>query len=107
MNPETAQQSRNDAMARVESNANAEWKAFMLDLVKDFAADHDEFTADQIYDQYDMMDDAPATHEPRAFGPVMMRAEKSGYIKKTNRFKPSLRSHATPRRVWASCLRAA
>lgn len=99
-----AEYERDEAIGRVENNANEAWKVFMLDLVRQHATTNERFTADKVYDRYETIPGAPTTHEPRAFGAVIRRAVTAGYIKKTGRFLPSTRSHCTPRQEWESCI---
>ena len=46
----------------------------------------------------------PTTHENRAFGPLMLQAQREGICQPTGRFEASRRRvlHASPRRVWQS-----
>ena len=96
------------AMGQVEDNANEIWLEYMLDRLWEIALTRRSFTADDIYDRYQDMDgDKPTTHEPRAMGPVFLRAAKLGYCEKA--FVPAVPSrrrslHASPRTVWTSLI---
>lgn len=45
------------------------------------------------------------TREDRALGPVFQRAARKGWIVKTDRVRPSVRSHLSGKPVWRSLLR--
>ncbi|MET3995016.1 hypothetical protein ABID65_006682 [Bradyrhizobium sp. S3.9.2] len=103
-----ANAAKKTAMDQVEANASAAWSSLMLDLVFETCVNREQFTADDVIDRYDAIsDDKPVTHEPRAFGPVMMRAAKLGWCRKANVAPlPSRRRslHASPRAVWESLI---
>lgn len=103
-----ANDAKKEAMARVEAHASAAWSSLMLDLVFETCVSREQFTADDVIDRYDALPgNKPATHEPRAFGPVMMRAAKLGWCCKANVAPlPSRRRslHASPRAVWGSLI---
>lgn len=93
---------KEEAMARVEANADPEWLIAALDAVRQAAIAYPAFIADDIWK---FLDTIPAfTHDGRALGPVMVRAAKRGYIEKTDTYLPSYRRHKTPQRVWRSLL---
>lgn len=72
---------RSEAIARVDSNADPEWKARAAGAVADVCERYDEFTADTIW----LYLDQPPT--PAALGPVMLRAARAGLCEKTGRMK--------------------
>jgi len=59
------------------------------------------FTTDDVLK---LMDKAVTTHEPKAWGAVMLRAAKIGWCETTDRYGPSDKtsSHRRPKRVWRS-----
>jgi hypothetical protein len=103
-----ANDAKQEAMQRVEDNANAAWNTLMLELAHQTCLERRWFTSDDVTDRYTAIDgDKPTTHEPRALGPVMLRAAKLGYCRKANVAPlPSRRRslHASPRAVWNSLI---
>ena len=95
---------KESGMSRSEAGALPEWSYLMLELVERTARKRRFFTSDDVFDLYYERSGAPTTHDSRAFGPVMMRAAKSGLCRKTDRVVPSRRKslHASPRSIWES-----
>ncbi len=87
------------AQSKVEQNAGEVWKKYCVSLIKEIALINNKFTSDTV-----MIAMKEHPHDPRALGPAMKAAQKIGYIRPTNEYKPSLRRHATPIRVWESLL---
>ena len=87
------------AQSSVLGNAASEWVEYCLDLIRNIARMNDRFTSDTV-----MLAMTRKPHDPRALGPVMKMAQKKGYIRPTDEYRPSVRRHATPLRVWQSCL---
>jgi hypothetical protein len=87
------------AQQRVASKASEEWKSYCLSLIKNIATLNQRFTSDLV-----MLAMTEKPHDPRALGPLMKLAQKSGYIRPTNEYRPSVRRHATPLRVWESLI---
>lgn len=98
-----ALQSRDEGMDRVDANADSEWKDVALVTVYACASIHRTFTADDVWL---WIPEHVYTHEPRALGPVMVRAVKEGWIRASDSFQPSKREsrHACPLRVWVSLI---
>jgi hypothetical protein len=94
-------------MQQSEDNADEAWSRLMLQLVERVCRLFDQFNADDVFDMYDKEPSPPRTHDPRAFGPVMMRAAKLGWCERTNTVTQSRRksSHARPLTNWRSLLR--
>jgi hypothetical protein len=98
---------KKEAMDRVEANADKEWSDLMLKLVRFTCLEEVSFTTDEPIDRYEAIDgDKPVTHDKRAMGPVMTRAAKAGYCRKTDRVRPSRRKnlHASPIAIWESLI---
>ncbi|MBO4228157.1 hypothetical protein [Bradyrhizobium neotropicale] len=95
-------------MDQVEANTRAEWLELMLELVRLTCLAHARFTMDDPMDRHLAIEgNKPWTHEPRAMGPVMLRAAKLGWCRKANVASvPSRRRslHASPRAVWESLI---
>lgn len=99
-----ADKAKREAMTRVEQHADTDWKTYALETVKRVAQQFAEFTTDAVLEQ---MQNAPVwTHELRALGPVMMSAQRAGYITRTDKTTPTKRvsRHHTEIRVWKSNL---
>lgn len=95
---------RNEAMARVEENANEAWKEAAKRALYRAACELPTLTSDDVMDR---MDGVASTHELRAMGPIMLAGAKRGWIAKANcAAVPSRRAslHASPRTVWRSLL---
>ena len=87
------------AQAKVESGASGQWKDYCLSLIQNIAMVNQRFTSDVV-----MLAMTEKPHDPRALGPLMKKAQKNGYIRPTNEYRPSVRRHATPLRVWESLI---
>ena len=103
-NPPTAERAKREAVARVEANANSEWKRRVDSVIRELAAQRHEFTTDDVWER--LSDYQESTHERRALGSMMTKAARDGVIVATERYVPSTRreSHANPKRVWRGCL---
>lgn len=94
---------RDEAIARVEENAEPVWKKAATMAIRSLAVELDEFTTDDVWEWlYSMAIEAP--HEPRALGAMMLQASRDGLISPTDRVRKSARPvcHANPKRVWRS-----
>ena len=92
-----------DALERVEGNADARWKDACVDTIHRLALEREDFTTDDVWEA---MDPEARTHERRAMGAMMRRAADRGWIRPTTLYKPTARpeAHGRPVRVWASRL---
>ena len=97
----TAERDRDEAMLRVEERANPEWLAAARMALIRCATLNPTFIADEVWAY---IPEGLTTHDTRALGPVIKRAQTQGYITKTEDFQPSERRHATPQRVWRSLI---
>lgn len=98
-------EARNEAMSRVERNAEEPWKQACRDAIRQIALDKAEFTTDDVW-EYLSDNDVELPHEVRAMGPLMSSAAKQGWIVATDRYRNSTRvaCHARPVRIWASLI---
>lgn len=89
---------RDEALARVELNADARWFHRATRFIRWLKAGV-EFTADDVW--YSLGDEE-TTHEPRALGAVIRAAAKANLIRKTGAYRPSTRPacHSRPVAVW-------
>lgn len=96
-------EARDEAIERVDGNADPDWKDAAYDAALRVATRSDRLTSDDVWDELVKGPDV-ATHEPRAMGPVMLRLRKDGVIHPTDIFvkSSSPRGHGHPARVWES-----
>ncbi len=92
---------RDEALTRVDENANAQWKQTCTNVVLLLARTRLTFTADDVWFYLEKHHDV-STHEPRALGAVLNQLSKAGRIHPTGGYAPSVRRHAAPIRVWAA-----
>lgn len=101
-----ARRARDEGMSCVEAGASIGWGDLMYELVLEVARSKVRFTSDDVFDLADKRGTS-ATHDLRAFGPVMMRAARERVCAKANIAPiPSRRVslHASPRAVWDSLI---
>lgn len=93
-----------EAISQIDQSANKDWKDVALFAVRVVAEALPEFTTDVVVS---VMPDGVEVHDNRAWGPVMRRAARLGYIRKTDRVSTTRRpsNHARPLAVWESLLR--
>jgi hypothetical protein len=100
-------QLRDDAIARVEANADPAWKALAYDAVIEVARTHVTFTTDEVWFVLAERNVRPP-HEPRAMGAVMQRAKREKVVRATPEFRETTRpqAHCAPVRVWESLVKS-
>ena len=93
---------RDEAIDRVEENADQEWMNDAMDIVRFIVNRYKYFSTDDIWH----MLKEPTTHDNRAMGAVMRKAQAEGWIEPTDRVVKSTRPvcHSRPIRVWRSKL---
>lgn len=86
---------RDSALAQVDEHASEDWKRIARAGLWARIRQGGEFTTDDL--------DVPVPREPRAWGPVILAAQKAGLIRNTGRVRQSrqARCHARPKAVWA------
>lgn len=101
----TAIELRDESLEQVEENANAEWTALAIQIIKELAATKATITSDDVWKELKNYPDVQ-THQPSAMGAMFRRAFSLQLICTTDRFVQSKRpsSHARPIRVWESKL---
>lgn len=101
----TATQLRDEALDQVEDNANAEWFATALQVIKDLAERAEKLTSDDVWEELKNYPQVQ-THQPSAMGAIFRRAFNLELIVATDNFVSSKRpsSHSRPIRVWKSKL---
>lgn len=95
---------RDEAIDRVEENADQEWFKLAVWKTRAIAKSCSTFTSDDVWSWMDIFD--YSTHDNRAMGAVMRRAQAEGWIEPTDRVVKSTRPvcHSRPIRVWRSRL---
>ena len=90
---------RDRSIQQVDEHAELEWKAAAEEAVRAAARELHRFVADDVWKR---IPDDVRPHEPRALGPVMLRAQREGVIEPTGDFRLTERvsSHRRPLRVW-------
>jgi len=93
-----ARAARDEAMDRVNENADPEWKDLATTTVLRVAVAYAEFTTDDVWEV--LGDEKP--HEPRALGPIMALLSRRNIIRKTGGMRESKRpeAHMNPKAVW-------
>lgn len=101
-----ARTARDEAMQRVDENANPGWKAFTYELIVEVARSSVEFTTDDVERLRFGRGGGPSTQEPRAMGPLMLKAARSGICEKTGRLRESVQAsnHGRPMQLWRSLI---
>ena len=99
----TATQLRDEALNQVEDNANAEWFATALQVIKNLALKAEKLTSDDVWEELKNYPQVK-THQPSAMGAIFRRAFNLELIVATDTFVSSKRpsSHSRPIRVWES-----
>lgn len=102
-----ARQAKADAIAQVEAHANPDWSQRAYRAVCQVAANRQQLTPDAVIGLLKHQGDWPP-REPRALGPVMLRAVKAGVIRKTDRMVNSAlpERHCRPVPVYLSLIYA-
>jgi hypothetical protein len=97
-----ARAARDAAVTAVDAHAEPEWKELALEAVRRTCEALPEFICDDIWE----VGQLPSAREDRALGAVMRRAAREGLCVRTDRTRPSVRSHLSPKPVWRSLLYA-
>lgn len=93
-----AQVERDNALGQVDRAADPEWRDDAYDAVVRTARALPEFISDDVWTTGGLT----STKEDRALGPVMVRIARDGIAEKTDRVRPSVRSHLSGKPVWRS-----
>jgi hypothetical protein len=97
---EDARRARDEALEQVEEHAEPDWKTLALDAVRRTCEARATFIADDVW----TVGGLTSTREDRALGPVFLKAARNGWCVKTDRVRPSVRSHLSGKPVWLSLL---
>jgi len=88
-----------DAIRAVSEAADPAWCIAALEAVRLTCVRHREFISDDVWDS-----GLDSTREDRALGPIMLEAKRLGYCCKTDRTRPSRRSHGSGKPIWVSLI---
>jgi hypothetical protein len=92
-----AQAELRTALRRLDTHVDRAWLEQAHAALERCAMARKDFISDDVWDF-----DLPRTQEDRALGPVFLRAKRAGIITKTDRVRPSVRSHLSGKPVWIS-----
>jgi hypothetical protein len=97
---------RDEALERVERNADDEWKQAAIDAVRWLAQRRTAFTTDAVWHVMRRDYQDAHTHEPRALGATMRKAAGLGLVEPTDEHRLSTNPdcHRRPKRVWRSLI---
>lgn len=100
-----ARAARDDAVERVDTHAEVEWKAAAAEAIEYVARRRPELTTDAVWYLLDHAGIAEP-HERRALGPRMQAAARAGWIEPTDRRRNSIRAacHTRELRIWRSLI---
>jgi len=100
---ENGDSGRDRGMSRVHEAADEEWKNEALLAIWTAASQQQSITVDSAHL---VIRPDVTTRDERAWGPMMVKARKEGWIEPTENFVKSERPscHSTPRRVWMSLI---
>ena len=96
-----ARRQRDAALEQVQRNADPAWCDRALEVIRQVCEERADWHSDVLW-EFGL--DEPA--EARALGPVIQRAARLGWCSRTDRVRPSVRSHLSPKAVWKSNLYA-
>jgi hypothetical protein len=97
---EQALAARDEALEQVERHAVEGWNDLALDAIHRTCKERAEFHSDDVWE----IGQLPRTREDRALGPQMRKAARLGWCVKTDRVRPSVRSHLSGKPVWTSMI---
>jgi len=95
-----AGQARDVALDRVEQASEPDWEGKAFVAVRKTAEAFREFISDDVWSHTGL----EKPREGRALGPVFLHAVRAGWIRKTDRVRPSVRSHLSGKPVWESLI---
>lgn len=83
--PELARVARDAALDQVEANTSSDWGELFYSTIEAVASEMQEFSTDEVWERLSRMPNVPKQHQPRAAGPVVIRAMKAGVIRKADK----------------------
>lgn len=91
---------RDEGMTRADVAADSRWKTEALSAIYRTAQSRPEFISDDVW----LLSGLHEPKEARALGPLFREAARRGWIVKTDRTRPSVRSNLSGKPVWRSLL---
>jgi hypothetical protein len=103
-NFEAAVAARDEAIERVDENADPDWKEAAKLIVCDLARNKVRFTTDDVWRQL-LNQGVMFPHEPRAMGGIMMGLARAGVIRRLDSQRKSemVGCHCRPKQLWIGC----
>lgn len=97
-----AEVKRTAGMQRVERGVDDPYQSAVLGAIEDVARTHSVFSTDEVMVRLAGL--GLIVPEMRVLGPIMMLAQRSGYIQPTATFikSDSVKRHRAPKRQWRS-----
>ena len=97
-------ESKDEAINRVEANANAEWRVAAYKACCLCAQQWIELSTDDVWELMESLFPDCRTHEPRAMGAIMRQAARAGKIEASGEYFKSRRPqcHGRPVAIWDS-----
>ncbi len=97
-------ESKDEAINRVEANANAEWRVAAYKACCLCAQQWIELSTDDVWELMDALFPDCRTHDPRAMGAIMRQAARAGKIEASGEYFKSRRPqcHGRPVAIWDS-----
>lgn len=93
-----AEQKRDEALARVEENADQDWCIAAQLAFYEVIAAYPEFTTDHVWAVLKEWQ-VGSPREPRAMGPIVMRLVKEGAMEATGAYRKSTRPECNARPI--------
>ncbi len=94
-----AAEGRKAGMEQTDENADEWWKDYADLFIWNYCRTHQWMFVDDLWEA--------GLEEPvsmRALGPRIVAAARHGYIERTDRSRPSVRSHLTHKPIWKSLI---
>jgi len=92
-----AQAARSEGIAQVAAGADPNWASDAYDFIAEYAKTHPDVFCDDLWEAGLEM-----PREPRALGPVMLKASRDGLISPSGNYRPSVHSKMGVKSVWKS-----
>lgn len=99
MTVEEVREELREAWRRVQNGTDPVWEDQAKAALIRVALEKEEFISDDVWDT-----GLEPTRENRALGPIFMAAKRAHLIEKTDRVRPSVRSHLSGKPVWRSLI---
>jgi len=95
-----ADQKRKDGIAQAEESAGVEWCNRAYEDLRQFLQLHPTMHSDDFWEWTKV----PFPKDGRALGAVFLRASRNNLMRKSGKYRPTIRSHMADSPVWASLI---